>query len=133
MKTLGLLLSFLGPLFLGLISARGESLRLQRERGMLKLMLHGEEKIRHSLCPRDELFFDFENAALSRCGFLPALKAGARAREEPLGILERHRRALDLDERVFSSCQRYFSRLGKLDYDSQLHTCSFYRLPSILQ
>ena len=90
---------------------------------MLLLMLHGEEKIRHSLCPRDELFLDFENEALFRCGFLSALRAGGRTGEAPEKILEVHREALGLDGRVYSCCQRYFSRLGKLDYEQQLAHC----------
>ena len=120
MRELGLVLVFFGPFLLGLLTAARETAGLKRERGMLLLMLHGEEKIRHSLCPRDELFLDFENEALFRCGFLSALRAGGRTGEAPEKILEVHREALGLDGRVYSCCQRYFSRLGSWTTNNSL-------------
>ncbi len=123
MRELGLALAFLGPFLFGVLSAAKQSFGLKREQAMLALMLHGEEKIRHSLCPRDELFFDFESEALSRCGFLPALKEGGRRGEDPQEILERYQQALGLSTPLFSCCRRFFSRLGKLDYESQLAFC----------
>lgn len=127
MRGLGLLLAFLGPFLLGLISAAKQTRQGKREQAMLSLMLHGEEKIRDSLCPRDRLFIDFENAELERCGFLFALKQGAQREEAPQEILEKNRELLGLDDALFACCHRYFSRLGKLDYEGQLAFCRLCR------
>ncbi len=120
MKTLGLLLVFSCCLLAGAAKAWGKREKLARERACIRLMRHGEGKIKTALCPRSRLFLDFQSPVLLRTGFLTALQQG----EEPLAACQNHRAALGLDEKSFENLCDYFALLGKLEYQQQLRHCA---------
>ena len=119
MRALGRILVFVCCFAVGALTALRTRRRLLCERACRELMLHGEEKIKRSLCPRSRLFCDFSSPVLSRMGLLGDLQRG----EEPYGVCIRYREALGLEEKSFECLKRYFSSLGKLDYSSQLRHC----------
>lgn len=109
-----MLLKLFGALAVGVFAARltVHAMRLFSERilqleGFLKLLRHIREKISCFRTPTPEIFKSFENDALSRAGFLPALAEGDMS-----AALRASRTHLYLDEEEMGALLDFSAALG---------------------
>ena len=118
----GYMLIILCPAAAGFLLSHTVKERLKRVEGAIELVRHCRYKVCDRLCPQNEIFMDFDNSALERCGFVTLL----RSLDVSGGpILYRALKSCpDIwDKKTYTVLNDFARTLGNLNGRSQAESC----------
>lgn len=96
--------------------------------GTIQLIRHAKYRICHQMCPQNEVFKDFENEALEKCGFLDILKNSHVVNEKSVlsCALESYGSLFDTLPECHKLIKDFADTLGSVSSQVQEEKCDFY-------
>lgn len=128
MKYIGLFFVFAAPLFCGFRVASHYKSELLQLEGFLAMLQHIKYEVSSFLTKQSDIFSGFKNAALEKCGFLPALRAYEFDCEDSMltGALLHSGHLLAADAETRRILLLFAESLGKVSAAEQAVMCDNY-------
>ncbi|MEA4832921.1 MAG: stage III sporulation protein AB [Oscillospiraceae bacterium] len=124
-KAVGLCLVFITPVIAGYYASNQVRAECAQLYGLIKLIKHAKRKISGFMTRQEEIFDDFDDVALERCGFLDCLRNQKLISEDSLlrtAVVSFENR-LSVSPAAKSALFEFSESFGKLSAEEQSESC----------
>ena len=127
MKIIGIIPVAAAPFCAGLVLSLSAVNSPRELEGFISLVAFYRYRMNSYLSRQAEIFAQFENEALEKCGFLAALRNTELSGEQSIlsSALEKHGRLLSIDRTSMECLREFADSLGKLGLAEQTERCRF--------